>query len=179
MSLVKNPATGRYIRKGGKTYLALKAQGVRFGRSTSKKRKTSTSPKKRKTSTSPKKRKTSTSPKKRKTSTSPKKRKTSTSPKKRKTSTSEKRKTSTSPKKAKTQTKYRHPASHSKKEQTIMGHCGPQCFLIPSSMKYPVCKPDCSVDCRRLKKGARRLKKAGYKNIGERMKAVGMAGKCK
>ena len=152
MSLVKNPATGRYIRKGGKTYLALKAQGVRFGRSTSKKRKTSTSPKKRKTSTSPK---------------------------KRKTSTSEKRKTSTSPKKAKTQTKYRHPASHSKKEQTIMGHCGPQCFLIPSSMKYPVCKPDCSVDCRRLKKGARRLKKAGYKNIGERMKAVGMAGKCK
>ena len=152
MSLVKNPATGRYIRKGGKTYLALKAQGVRFGRSTSKKRKTSTSPKKRKTSTSPK---------------------------KRKTSTSEKRKTSTSPKKAKTQTKYRHPASHSKKEQTIMGHCGPQCFLIPSSMKYPVCKPDCSVDCRRLKKGARRLKKAGYKNIGERMKAVGMVGKCK
>ena len=152
MSLVKNPATGRYIRKGGKTYLALKAQGVRFGRSTSKKRKTSTSPKKRKTSTSPK---------------------------KRKTSTSEKRKTSTSPKKAKTQTKYIHPASHSKKEQTIMGHCGPQCFLIPSSMKYPVCKPDCSVDCRRLKKGARRLKKAGYKNIGERMKAVGMAGKCK
>ena len=58
MAYVINPATGRYIRVGGTTYNGLKAKGVHFGHSISRKRNMSTS-RKRKASTSVKGRKTS------------------------------------------------------------------------------------------------------------------------
>ena len=141
MAYVKNPETGRYILVGGSTYISLKAKGVKFGPSSSFKRKA---------------RKTSTSPKKRKSSP---KRKTSH---KRKSS----KKTHKSP------TKYRHHKVHSSAEKAMKAKCGPTCFLVPKSMKYPVCKPDCSVDCKKVKKGASRLKKAGYKHVAKMMKAA-------
>ena len=44
-----------------------------------------------------------------------------------------------------------------KERQTVKKTCGEKCFLIPESLKYPICaKGNCKIDCRGLAAAAKR-----------------------
>lgn len=48
-----------------------------------------------------------------------------------------------------------------KERHELVKRC-PDCFLIPEQEKFPVCKVDCSYDCRGIRAAKIRLHQYGY-----------------
>ena len=102
-----------------------------------------------------------------------KRRKTSTKKdKKRKTSSKKVKKSpkKQQPKKPAEWTKWSEIAPKTKAQrQNLIQICGSTCFLLPDQLKFPVCTPDCKVNCKGLIAARVRARQWNYPEVDKKV----------
>lgn len=139
-TLVKNPETGRWIKKGGTVYNNLKEKGVKISQKQTKQRR-SFVPKDIQQKNVP---------------------------------IEINRQFSID----KSSTKWQEKKPTLKNQRKVVkDKCGESCFLIPESLKFPICnkvsnKQECSYNCRGIKAAAARAGEWKYNNVLKKAKAT-------
>ena len=97
-----------------------------------------------------------------------------TSPKKDKKRKTSSKKVKKSPKKQQIKpaewTKWSEIAPKTKSQrQNLIQICGSTCFLLPDQLKFPVCTPDCKVNCKGLIAARVRARQWNYPEVDKKV----------
>lgn len=63
----------------------------------------------------------------------------------------------------------KHAPKKTSDRKELMSKCGKKCFLKPEKMKFPVCRKDCSVDCKGLVASRIRARQWGYPEVDKKV----------
>ena len=63
----------------------------------------------------------------------------------------------------------KHAPKKTSDRKELMSNCGKKCFLKPEKMKFPVCRKDCSVDCKGLVASRIRARQWGYPEVDKKV----------
>jgi hypothetical protein len=54
----------------------------------------------------------------------------------------------------------------------MLKKCGPSCFLLPSKLKFPVCRKSCEPDCRGARAAYARARQWKYERVAKKAKKL-------
>ena len=63
----------------------------------------------------------------------------------------------------------KHAPKKTSERKELMKKCGKKCFLKPDKMKFPVCRKDCSVDCKGLVAARIRARQWNYPEVDKKV----------
>jgi hypothetical protein len=67
--------------------------------------------------------------------------------------------------------KWSEEAPRKKAErEKMLAQCGRKCFLLPSKLKFPVCRKTCEPDCRGARAAYMRAKQHKYEGVAKAAK---------